>query len=256
MTVSNMPIDLTGKVLHFDMVSYTYPGRALAAVHDISFTAAPGQQIALVGASGAGKTTIAMLLLRFIEPETGGIRLGEQNIVGLTPDVWRSQVAWVPQQPYLFHTTIADNLRLARPAATHAQLRHAAHLALLDDWIQSLPVGYETLIGEQGARLSGGQAQRLALARAFLKDAPLLIMDEPTAHLDPEQEALLEEATRRLCVGRRVILIAHRLPSIYRSDQILFMAGGQIIESGSHNELYKLGRAYYRLVNAYQEQSS
>jgi ATP-binding cassette, subfamily C, bacterial CydD len=254
-TVSNLPIDLVGKVLHLEGVSYTYPGRALAAVHDISFTAAPGQQIALVGASGAGKTTIAMLLLRFIEPETGAIRLGEQNIAGLTPHVWRSQVAWVPQQPYLFHTTIADNLRLARPAATHAQLRQAAHLALLDDWIQSLPAGYETLVGEQGARLSGGQAQRLALARAFLKDAPLLIMDEPTAHLDPEQEAMLEEATRRLCTGRRVILIAHRLPSIFRSDQILLMAGGQIIESGSHNDLYKQGRAYYHLVNAYQEQS-
>jgi ATP-binding cassette, subfamily C, bacterial CydD len=253
--VSNLPIDLTGKILHFDHVSYTYPGRTLAAVHDVSFAAAPGQQVALVGASGAGKTTIAMLLLRFIEPEAGAIRLDEQNIAGLSPDVWRSHVAWVPQQPYLFHTTIADNLRLARPNATHAQLRQAARLAFLDDWIQSLPAGYETLVGEQGARLSGGQAQRLALARAFLKDAPLLIMDEPTAHLDPEQEALLEEVTRRLCIGRRVILIAHRLPSIYRSDQILLMAGGQIIESGSHNELYKEGRAYYRLVNAYQEQS-
>jgi ATP-binding cassette, subfamily C, bacterial CydD len=245
-------LDISSSALHFDQVSYTYPSRTAAAVHDITFSIRAGQQVALVGPSGAGKSTIAMLLLRFIEPDSGVVRIGERSIAAIPPDLWRSQVAWIPQQPYLFHATIADNLRLARQDAPLETVRAAARLAHLDDWIQSLPHGYDTPVGEGGARLSGGQAQRLALARAFLKDAPLLVMDEPTAHLDPEQEALLEEVTRRLCEQRRVILIAHRLPTIYRSDMILFMQAGRIVEAGQHEALYRQAGPYFRLVNAYQ----
>lgn len=244
-------IDLTGSILRFEQVSYTYAGRRDPAVQDITFAVEPGQQLALVGPSGAGKSTIALLLLRFIRPDAGAIRIGAMDISGIGLDAWRAQTAWVSQQPYLFNATLAENLRIAKTNASLSELRHAARLALLDDWIQSLPRGYDTPVGEGGARLSGGQAQRLALARAFLKDAPLLVMDEPTAHLDPQQEALLEEVTRRLCAQRRVILIAHRLPTVIRSDIILFIENGQVIEAGAHAQLYQQGGAYYRLVNAY-----
>jgi ATP-binding cassette, subfamily C, bacterial CydD len=248
--------DLAQSTLRFDRVSFTYPQRDMAAVHDISFDLPPDEQVALVGASGAGKSTLAMLLLRFIEPVQGTICMGDRNIAEIVPEEWHSLVAWVPQQPHLFNMTIADNLRLGKPYASMQAVRQAARLSLLDEWIQSLPAGYETWIGEGGARLSGGQAQRLALARAFLKDAPLLVMDEPTAHLDPEQESLLEEAVRRLCERRRVLLIAHRLPTIYRSDRILFVSDGRIVESGTHSELYRQAGGYYRLVHTYQEQST
>jgi ABC-type multidrug transport system fused ATPase/permease subunit len=144
-------------------------------------------------------------------------------------------------------------LRLAKPGASQFELRRAAKLAYLDDWIAALPLGYDTPLGEAGGGLSGGQAQRLALARAFLKDAPLLVMDEPTAHLDPEQESLLEEVTQRLCAQRRVILIAHRLPTVYRSNSILLMEDGQVAEAGTHAVLLRQRGKYFHLVQAYQD---
>jgi ATP-binding cassette, subfamily C, bacterial CydD len=239
--------------LRFEQVSYSYPGRSVSAVRDVSFTVLPGQQTALVGASGAGKSTIAMLLLRFIEPQTGAIYIGERQLQDIPASFWRTQVAWVPQQPHLFHATIAENLRLAKPGASQLELRNAAQLAYLDDWITALPLGYDTRLGEAGGGLSGGQAQRLALARAFLKDAPLLVMDEPTAHLDPEQESLLEQVTQSLCAQRRVILIAHRLPTVYRSSSILLMADGQVAEAGTHADLLRRRGQYFHLVQAYQD---
>jgi len=243
--------DLSNCLITFDKVSYTYPGRSVATVFDVSFSISDRQQVALVGPTGAGKSTIGMLLLRFIQPDSGDIRIGEYSVAAVPLDIWWEQIAWVPQQPHLFHATFAENLRLARPGAPLEDLRRAARLALLDDWIESLPLGYDTPIGEGGARLSGGQAQRLALARSFLKDAPLLVMDEPTAHLDPEQEAMLEEVTRRLCDQRRVLLIAHRLPTVLRSDLILYLQAGRVVEAGRHDELYGRAGAYQRLVNAY-----
>jgi ATP-binding cassette, subfamily C, bacterial CydD len=239
--------------MRFEQVSYSYPGRSVSAVRDVSFTVLPGQQTALVGASGAGKSTIAMLLLRFIEPQTGAIYIGERQLQDIPASFWRTQVAWVPQQPHLFHATIAENLRLAKPGASQLELRNAAQLAYLDDWITALPLGYDTRLGEAGGGLSGGQAQRLALARAFLKDAPLLVMDEPTAHLDPEQESLLEQVTQSLCAQRRVILIAHRLPTVYRSSSILLMADGQVAEAGTHADLLRRRGQYFHLVQAYQD---
>jgi ATP-binding cassette, subfamily C, bacterial CydD len=239
--------------LRFEQVSYSYPGRSVSAVRDVSFTILPGQQTALVGASGAGKSTIAMLLLRFIEPQSGAIYIGERQLQDIPASSWRTQVAWVSQQPHLFHATIAENLRLAKPGASQFELRRAAKLAYLDDWIAALPLGYDTPLGEAGGGLSGGQAQRLALARAFLKDAPLLVMDEPTAHLDPEQESLLEEVTQRLCAQRRVILIAHRLPTVYRSNSILLMEDGRVAEAGTHAVLLRQRGKYFHLVQAYQD---
>jgi len=218
-------------------VHVTYPGREEPALAALSLTIEPGQTVALVGASGAGKSTIAHLLLRFLEPDAGQIKVGETPLSTLDPAAWHAQLAWVSQSPYLFHDTVAANIRLARPEAGDEEVIAAARQAHAHTFIQALPEGYNTVIGEEGARLSGGQAQRLALARAFLKDAPLLILDEPTAHLDPETEALLQEATAALMAGRTVLLIAHRLNTVVQAGQIVVLERGEVVQQGTHAQL-------------------
>jgi len=237
--------------LTLDKISFSYPGEDQAALNNLSLTINQGDQIALVGESGAGKSTLANLILGFFPPGKGEFRingelLSKDNIAG-----WRNQIAWVPQEPALFQDTIAANIRLARPDADLGAVASAASAAHLAEFIDSLPEGYETLIGEGGARLSGGQAQRLALARAFLKDAPILIMDEPTSQLDPATESRLADATRNLMAGRTVITIAHRLNTIYKADRILILQGGSIVEEGSHQELMRQDGIYTDLVQAY-----
>src|SRR5581483_11367905 len=152
----------------------------------------------------------------------------------LDADAWRAQLAWVPQAPYLFHDTLAANIRLGRPAATMDEVARAARAAHLDEFISALPQGYATPVGEEGVRLSGGQAQRVALARAFLQDAPFLILDEPTSNVDPETEAQLQRATETLMAGRTVLVIAHRLSTTYRADQIVVLEDGRVVEQGRH----------------------
>lgn len=235
----------------FNQVHYAYDGGQRPALNGVSFHLAPGQKVALVGPSGAGKSTVAQLLLRFMEPDQGSITVNGQPLADLDPALWRSRVAWVSQNPYLFHTSVADNIRLARPEATLEQVRWAAHQACAAEFIESLPQGYETLIGERGARLSGGQAQRLALARAFLQDAPCLILDEATAHLDAASEACVQAALARLLGGRTALIIAHRLNTIYQADHILVMSDGQIVESGSDTALRQRNGAYQKLVEAF-----
>jgi ATP-binding cassette subfamily C protein CydD len=207
--------------------------------------------MALVGPSGAGKSTIAQLLLRFIEPTRGTITVDGRPLSELDPAAWRAHLAWVPQQPYLFHASIADNIRLARPEAGLTEIAEAARQAHADAFIDQLPQGYDTPIGERGARLSGGQAQRIALARAFLKDAPFLILDEATAHLDPEHESQLQAVIERLMAGRTALIIAHRLNTVVRADKILVLNGGQIVESGHHQTLLAQPGLYQRLLAAY-----
>ena len=235
----------------FDNVTYAYADGQRAALDGVSFTISTGEQVALVGPSGAGKSTIAALLLGFIAPQSGTITAGGVPLDTLDADAWRARVAWVPQRPYLFNASLIDNVRLGRPQATPDEVVWAARQAHADDFIRALPEGYATVIGERGARLSGGQAQRIALARAFLKDAPFLILDEATANLDAENEALVQAAIERLLERRTALVIAHRLRTVTRADRILVLEDGRVVEAGPHAELVAAGGLYSRLFAAY-----
>lgn len=238
--------------VRFEQVSFTYPGAEAPALLEVSFELAPGRQIALVGSSGAGKSTIAQLLLGFLLPHAGRITVNGIDLAHLPADQWRQQVAWVPQSPHLFNASLEANLRLARPGCSPIELTRAARLAALDEWICCLPQGYQTSAGELGTRLSGGEAQRLAIARAFLKNAPLLLLDEPTSSLDPELENHLEAAIHALMQTHSGLTIAHRLRTVQRADCILVLEGGRIVETGAHTDLIVRGGVYARLLQALQ----
>jgi ATP-binding cassette subfamily C protein CydD len=222
--------------IRFEQVSFGYEteGGKRPALNGVSFQIEPGEKVALTGPSGAGKSTIFQLLLRFIEPDEGGIyldyRSGEKLALSeIAAKEWREKVAWVPQNPYLFNTSVIENIRLGRPDASLEEVVAAARQAHAHEFIEALPQGYQTVIGERGLRLSGGQAQRLSLARAFLKNAPLLLLDEATSNLDPQNEALVLEATARLMQDRTVLLIAHRPSTIARADRVIRLEAGQIV---------------------------
>jgi len=232
-------------------VSFTYPGETAPALNNINLEIRTGQHTALVGPTGAGKSTLINLLLGFIRPTEGNFLTNYVLLPAINHPPLTENIAWVPQHPYLFHDTVAANIKLGNPEATGEQVIAAASAAHLHDFITSLPDGYETVIGEGGARLSGGQAQRLALARAFLKDAPILILDEPTSSLDPETESLLEESTHQLMQGKTVITIAHRLNTVFKANHIIVLEKGQIVEQGTHSNLIAKKGAYARMVEAH-----
>jgi ATP-binding cassette, subfamily C, bacterial CydD len=209
-------------------VSLTHPGQSQPALDGVSLALDAGETVALVGPSGSGKTTLVTLLLRLADPDTGNVSCGGVDLRAVDPREWRRRVAWVPQRPTIFAASIADNIRLAEPAASELRVREAARAAGALTLIESLPDGFATRIGEGGRRLSAGQAQRLALARAFLRDAPLVVLDEPTAHLDAESAELVDEALGHLLRGRTALLVVHRPALARRADRIVELRAGRV----------------------------
>jgi ATP-binding cassette subfamily C protein CydCD len=237
-----------GIAVAFERVGFTYPGREHVALSDVSFEVAIGSTVALVGSSGAGKTTIANLLLRFWDPDKGVVRLGGIDLRQLSLDGLRSRIALVAQDTYLFNDTLEANIRMARPEASREAMALAIEQAALSEFVASLPEGMQTRVGERGVQLSGGQRQRIAIARAFLKDAPILVLDEATSHLDAISEEQVHSALESLMADRTTILIAHRLSTIRAADRILVLDHGRVTEAGTHAELLALRGFYAHLI--------
>lgn len=233
-------------------VHYAYDGGTRLALQGLSLEIKSGQQVALVGASGSGKSTLASLLLLFMKPDHGHIYINGTCLSRIKREEWLAQVAFVPQAPHLFSRTVADNIRLGKEAASLPEVIQAASNAGAHEFIMALPQGYDTLVGEGGQGLSGGQCKRLAIARAFLQDAPFLLLDEATAGLDPQSEAVIEEALARLKAGRTVLVIAHRLTTVYHADSIVVVDQGQVAEMGKHSQLMSNQGIYYELVTAFR----
>mgnify|MGYP001252152728 FL=1 len=249
---SPSPLQLAPEVT-FEGVNYAYSGGRRPALHDLSFTLNAGETLGLVGPSGAGKSTIVWSILRFFDPQSGRVLLGGTDIREISLSQLRDQVAVVTQDTYLFHGTVAENLRFGGPNATQEQLEAAAKTANAHDFISHLPQGYDTIVGERAVRLSGGQKQRIAIARAVLKDAPILILDEALSNVDAENEAVIQVALDHLMEGRTTLIIAHRLSSVVKADRIIVLEDGRLVESGNHGELVAVGGVYVELMAQQRE---
>lgn len=238
--------------LTFDGVKFSYNDGERPAIANLSFQVASGETVALVGRSGAGKTTVVSLLLRFFDPQQGQILLDDRDLRSYPLDTVRALFAVVAQDTYLFHGSVRENLLLAKPNANQAELEAAAQAANAHDYIAALPNGYDTLIGERGLKLSGGERQRLAIARALLKDAPILILDEATSNVDAANEQAIQQALERLMVNRTTLIIAHRLSTVANADRIVVLEQGSAAEIGQHQDLLAQQGIYSRLVSAQQ----
>ncbi|MGH8919844.1 MAG: ABC transporter ATP-binding protein, partial [Actinomycetes bacterium] len=243
-------LDADGLVPRIDLdgVSFSYTSRETPALRELSLSVTPGETVAVVGPSGAGKSTIVALLLRFFDPQAGVVRLGGIDVRKLPLATVRAATAVVSQDTYLFHGTIADNIRLGRPEATDAEVANAAREANIHEFVAGLPQGYATQVGERGVSLSGGQRQRVSIARALLKNAPILVLDEATSNVDAASEAAIQQALGRLTAGRTTLVIAHRLSTVRDADRIVVLAQGRATETGCHDELLARHGGYARLV--------
>ncbi|UGT69312.1 ABC transporter ATP-binding protein/permease [Nocardia gipuzkoensis] len=236
------PIPPKGHALAFESVTFQHGGRTV--IDNVSLSVPEGRRLAVVGPSGAGKSTLLQLLARFYDVDKGAVRVGGVDVRAISTEALMAQYAIVFQNVYLFDGTIEENVRLGRPDATDAEVRAAAAAARLDEVVERLPDGWATNVGEGGALLSGGERQRVSIARALLKDAPIVLLDEVTSALDPTNEAAVHEGIERLMAGRTVVMVAHRLRTVQRADQIVFLDGGRVVEQGSHEELLRHGGHY------------
>ena len=250
---SDSKLKVTNGEISMDKITFTHDeGQGDTLFHDFSLEIKPGEKIGLVGASGSGKTTLTKLLLRFADIDSGKITIDGQDISEVTQASLRAKIAYVPQEPLLFHRSVRENIAYGRPDATDAEIEEAAKKAGAYDFIVGLKDGFDTMVGERGIKLSGGQRQRVAIARAILKDVPILVLDEATSALDSESEALIQKSLETLMENRTSIVIAHRLSTIAKLDRIIVLKDGKIVEDGSHDELINKKRGVYAKLWARQ----
>ena len=244
---TDKPLTVKSGEIEFNHISFTHEGKRDELFEDFCLTVPAGKSVGLVGVSGSGKSTLTKLLLRFADVDGGAILIDEQDIRDVTQRSLREKIAYVPQESSLFHRSIYENISYGRPGATRAEVEKAAKLAHAEEFIRELPDGYDTLVGERGVKLSGGQRQRIAIARAILKNAPILVLDEATSSLDSESEALIQKALANLMHDRTAIVVAHRLSTIAELDKIVVLKDGVIVEEGTHKELLNKGGEYAKL---------
>ena len=244
---SDHQLAITDSKIVIDTMSFSHDGNPNPLFKNFSLTIEPGERIGLVGHSGSGKTTLTKILLRFMDVDSGAITIDGQDIKDVTQESLRKNIAYVPQEPMLFHRTLRENIAYGKLDATEKEIEKAATLAHAAEFIEKLPKKYETLVGERGVKLSGGQRQRIAIARAILKDAPILVLDEATSALDSESEKLIQDALSKLMKNRTSIVIAHRLSTVQKMDKIIVLDNGKIIEQGSHKELLDKKGTYAKL---------
>jgi ATP-binding cassette, subfamily B, bacterial MsbA len=242
--VDPKPLKAQGMPIRFENVSFSYGEKPV--LHNINLTIQPGQMVALVGRTGSGKTSMANLLLRFYDPTAGAILVGDTDIRSVSSRDLRSHIAVVSQETILFNDTIRRNIALGRPGATNQEIEEAAKHAYAHGFIKDKANGYETPVGEKGVNVSGGQRQRIAIARAILRNAPILILDDATNSLDPEAEKIVQTALEELTKGRTTICIAHRLSTIQKADMIVVLDNGRIVETGTHDQLLKARGLYFK----------
>jgi len=246
------PLRLNGSDITFDKIKFTHSENDDKLFDEFSLTINSGEKLGLVGSSGSGKTSLTYLLLRFSDVDSGTISINGQDITSVTQADLHKAIAYVPQEPLLFHRTLRENIAYGKPNATEKEIIMAAKQANAMDFIKLLPKEFDTLVGERGIKLSGGQRQRIAIARAILKDAPILVLDEATSALDSENEKLIQNALAKLMEGRTSIVIAHRLSTVAKLDRIIVLDDGHIVEQGTHNELQNMNGGIYAKLWSHQ----